>query len=148
MLNSGHKCLGIQVQNKNENQILNSTLEIPKDRIERIKFLFNFNNEKINSNDDELDIEDSILLICNYKDLNNNYKILIGYILKKYEPFKIETSEYGKMSKIYNSGKHSMYYYQEGTESYNGMMVKDIYSDNYKNILKDIKNNEADGIQM
>ena len=142
MLNSGHKCLGIQVQNKNANQILNSTLEIPKDRIEKIKFLFNFNNEQLSSNDDELDIDDAILLICNYKDLNNNdYKILIGYILKKYEPFKIETSEYGELPKIYNSGKHSMYYYQEETESYNGMITKDIYSNNYKKILKDIKNN-------
>ena len=142
MLNSGYKCLGIQVDNKDENQILNSTIEIPKDKIETIKFLFNFNRKQLNKDKDSIDTDDAILLICNYKDLNdNNYKILIGYILKKYEPFKLELTEYDEIYKIYNDGKYSMYYYQENTDSYNCMVEKDAYKDNYKKLLLDIKNN-------
>ena len=142
MLNSGNKCLGIQVENKDENQVLNSTLEIPKDKSETIKFLFNFNREQLNGDNNSLDDDDAILLVCNYKDLNNNnYKILIGYILKKYEPFKMEMAEYDEIYKIYNDGKYNMYYYQEDTDSYKGMVEKELYKENYKNILKDIKTN-------
>lgn len=141
MLNNGNKCLGIQVENKNRNQVLNSTLEISKDNSETIKFLFNFNKEQLYGDNNSFD-DDAILLICNYKDLNNNnYKILIGYILKKYEPFKMKMGKCDKIYTVHNDGKYNMYYYQEGTVSYNGMVEKKLYKENYKNILKDIKNN-------
>ena len=141
MLHSGKKCLEIQNESKEINQFLNSTLEIPKDKTENIKFLFSFNKDSINEELEFLNSEDFIILICNYKDLNNNnYKILIGFILKKYNPFKIEYTDELEIDKIYNDGKYSAYYYQEETNSYKGMVEKDIYANNYKKIIEDINN--------
>lgn len=134
MLNSGKKCLGIQVEDNDVNQELNSTLEIPKDSSYPVKFLFNFNRKL---QDEELDADGTILLVCNYKDLNNNnFKILIGCILKKYEAFELETNEYGEI--LYNKGVFSIYYYQEGTKAYNSMVSMDCYKNNYELILKNI----------
>lgn len=140
MLHSGNKCLEIQTESKEQNQLLNSTLEIPKDKTDNIKFLFSFNKDSINQESEFLDNEDFIILICNYKDLNNNYKMLIGFILKKYNPFKIEYTDELEIGKIYNDGKYSAYYYQEDTNSYRGMVEKNIYASNYKTIVQDINN--------
>lgn len=141
MLKNGNKCIGMQVESKEKNQILNSTLEIPKDKNETINFLFEFNSEQLNGNNNSLG-DDVILLICNYKDLNNNnYKILIGCILKKYEPFNVKITEDEEISNVSNDGKFSMYYYQEGTVSYNAVINKKLYKESYKKILEDIENN-------
>lgn len=140
MLNSGHKCMGIQNQNKETIQVLNSTIEIPKDKNQIVKFLFSFNRDSIDLETEDFDNDDFIILICNYKDLNgNSYKILIGFILKKYEPFKIEYNEENDFEKIYNDGKYSFYYYQEETKEFNGMIEKDIYRLNYERIISNIK---------
>lgn len=142
MLNNGNKCIGIQAESKDTNQILNSTLEVPKDKNETINFLFEFNGDQLNVNNSSLE-DDVILLICNYKDLNNNnYKILIGCILKKYEPFTIKKVKDDETDKTYNDGKCSIYYYQEGTVAYNAMVKKELYKENYKRILNDIENND------
>lgn len=140
MLHSGHKCLSVQTENKYSTQTLNSTIEIPKDKSQIIKFLFNFNKEAVKSDEiEEIDGNDVILLICNYKDLNNNsYRILIGFILKTYEPFKLEMTENDEVYNCYNDGKYDMYYYQEETASYKGMINKERYKKHYKKILKDI----------
>lgn len=140
-LTGGYKCLGIQSENKNTTQELNSTLEIPKDKNQNINFKVEFNKDMYKEGTNIFGEEDFILLICNYKDLNNNnYKLLIGCILKKYNPFEVELDEKNDLKSVYTSGEISYYYYQEDTESYNGMISKDLYKDNYKKIIKDIGN--------
>ena len=139
MLNNGDKCFGIQSISKENNQVLNSTIEIPKENKDTIKFLFSFNRNSINDDLNDFDNDDFIILICNYKDLNgNNYEMLIGFILKKYEPFNIEEDE-NENYKIYNNGKYNFYYYQEETKEFKGMINKDIYKENYKKIQIDLK---------
>jgi hypothetical protein len=54
----------------------------------------------------------------------------------------MEMAEYDEIYKIYNDGKYNMYYYQEDTDSYKGMVEKELYKENYKNILKDNKTDE------
>ncbi len=140
MLNSGQKCLGMQVENQDTNQSVGSTLEIPKDKKETFKFLFKFDRKSFEKEPSDLDRGDFLLLICNYKDLNdNNYKILIGYDLKKYEPYKFELNDKGNIEKFFTDGKFNMYYYQQETRQYKGMIEKNV--DNYKKIIKDIKKN-------
>lgn len=140
-LTGGYKCLGIQSEYKNITQELNSTLEIPKDKFQNINFKVEFNRDMYNEETNIFGEEDFILLICNYKDLNNNnYKLLIGCILKKYNPYELELDEKSDLKSVYTSGEISYYYYQEETESYKGMVSKDIYADNYRKILKDINN--------
>lgn len=142
-LTGGYKCLGIQSEYKNITQELNSTLEIPKDKTQNINFKVEFDRDMYKDGTNILGEEDFILLICNYKDLNdNNYKLLIGCILKKYNPFEVELDEKNDFKSVYSSGKISYYYYQEGTKSYKGMISKEIYVDNYKKILKDINSKE------
>jgi len=142
-LTGGYKCLGIQSEYKNTTQELNSTLEIPKDKEQNINFKVEFNRDMYSEGTNILGEEDFILLICNYKDLNNNnYKLLLGCILKKYNPYELELDEKKDLKSVYTSGAISYYYYQEETESYKGMISKDIYIDNYEKILKDIKNKE------
>lgn len=132
MLNTGKECLEIQVDDREINQKINSTLEIPKDKSYPIRFLFNFNGKQM-ENEDDIVAGGTILLICNYKDLNNNnFKILIGCILKKYEPFKTEDEDYG--FSVYNRGNFSFFYYQEGTIAYRKIINK--YKTNYGKILK------------
>ena len=139
MLNSGFKCMGIQNCNRNINQHLNSTLEITKDGKEKVNFVFNFKRPENNEEDIEIIDDDFILLICNYKDLNgNDYKILIGFILKNYLPLNYEGLEDSDDLYIYNDGKFDFYYYQENTDSYNGMINKEMYKKNYKAIIGDI----------
>lgn len=133
MLANGKKCLGLQVEDNNMNQELNSTIEIPKGNSQKVKFLFNINIDKINE-------KETVLLICNYKDLNNNnYKMLIGVILNKYEPFTIEYSKKRNLEEVYNAAKFSIYYYQEETEAYKAMVENEMYKNYYKEILKAIK---------
>lgn len=140
MLHNGKKCCGIQHEEKELNQTLNSTIEIPKDSEQRIKFLFSFNKDSINNHSDSFDENDFILLICSYKDLNGNvYKLLIGFILKTYKPFEIELDENLDFAGVYSDSNFSFYYYQEDTKEYNGMVKKDIYKKFYKKILKKIK---------
>ena len=140
MLNSGKKCLGMQVENQDTNQSVGSTLEMPKDKKETFKFLFKFDRKSFEKEPSDLDRGDFLLLICNYKDLNNNnYKILIGYDMKKYEPYKFELNDKGDIGKFFTDGKFNMYYYQQETRQYKGMIEKNV--DNYKKIIKDIKKN-------
>lgn len=139
MLNSGEKCIGYQWNESNKNQVLDSTEEIPKDNKKEIIFDFNFNRNKLKKQADGFEGDDCVLLICNYRDLNkNNYKILIGIILKKVdwnENYDIDGKEHvEKMIFDY-------YYYQEDTKQFKGMINKKLYKKNYKRILKNIFKN-------
>ena len=139
MLNSGSKCLEIQFNENTINQKLKSTIEIQKDKKEIVPFEVNFNKKLVNSKTDGFENDDAVLLICNYKDLNNNnYKILIGCILKRYEGIKTEYVPEDDDIKVSTDINYDFYYYQEGTEAYEGMVNKKIYKRNYKKILKEI----------
>ena len=75
--------------------------------------------------------EDFALIICNYKDLNNNdYNVLIGIIGKN-----IYQSDMLEENIIID-----YYYYQEDTKEFNGMVEK--YKNNYRRIIKQIKDDK------
>ena len=134
MLNSGEKCLGYQVDNVLENQILDSTEEVPVGKSLDVYFNINFNRKKIKEYEKQLE-GDFVILICNYQDLNqNNYNILIG-ISVKYMDWNSEFDGENELEKV----MFDYYYYQEDTKNYIGMINKKSYSDNYKEILKKIK---------
>ena len=138
MLNSGEKCYGYQNKDHNNNQVLDSTIEIPMNESGKIVFSMNFNKQFINPEKEYPNNEDFVLLICNYKDLNNNnYQILIGIIIKQYN----ENDNYEEMHINQYSLTYDYYYYQENTDKFNGMIKKDIYKDNYKKIQSQIKSN-------
>lgn len=140
MLNSGKKCYGYQYGDFNKNQVLDSTIELPANESKKILFSMNFNKDFINPENEPPNHEDFVLLICNYKDLNNNnYQILIGIILKKYTLNDNYSEMYDDSSK-YNI-IFDYYYYQENTNKFNGMIKKNTYNSNYKKILSQIKNN-------
>ena len=96
----------------------------------------NFNKQFINPEKEYPNNEDFVLLICNYKDLNNNnYQILIGIIIKQYN----ENDNYEEMHLNQYSLTYDYYYYQENTDKFNGMISKDIYKENYEKIQSQIK---------
>lgn len=138
MLNSGEKCVGHQWLDNDKNQILSSTEEIPKGNKKEIIFDLNFNRDRLKKQEDGFDGDDCVLLICNYRDLNkNNYKILIGIILKKVdwnESFDLKEEHIEKMIFDY-------YYYQEDTKQFKGMINKKMYKNKYKKVLKSICKN-------
>ena len=98
----------------------------------------NFNRDRLKKQEDGFDGDDCVLLICNYRDLNkNNYKILIGIILKKVdwnESFDLKEEHIEKMIFDY-------YYYQEDTKQFKGMINKKMYKNKYKKVLKSICKN-------
>lgn len=136
MLNSGKKCLGYQWNDSNVNQVLDSTEEIPKDDKKNIVFDINFNRKQLKKQEDGFNGEDCVLLICNYKDLNqNDYKLLIGIIFKKVDwNDQYDFEKENHIEKV----TFDYYYYQEDTNQYKGMINKNIYKQNYKKILKGI----------
>ena len=75
----------------------------------KIVFFINFNKEFINPERESPNDEDFVLLICNYKDLNNNnYQILIGIIIKQYTV----NDNYEDMHLNQYSLTYDYYYYQ------------------------------------
>ena len=66
------------------NQKMFSTEEIEKFGKQEFSFCISVDSKSVLSK--EIMERDYILMICNYKDLNNNnYKILIGYIIKQFD---------------------------------------------------------------
>lgn len=138
MLNSGKKCLGYQIDCSLKNQILDSTEEVSVGKTLDIYFDINFNREKIKEYEKTLE-GDFVLLICNYQDLNkNNYKILIGIIVKHMD----WNSKYNGENEL-EEVIFDYYYYQENTKHYDGMINKKIYRNNYKKITKQIKGKDC-----
>lgn len=139
MLNSGEKCYGYQFNNDNDNQILDSTIEIPVNKEGKVLFNIDFDKNSINPEKEPPNNNDLVLLVCNYKDLNNNsYQILIGIIIKKYTV----NEEYEKHHFDEYSIVFDYYYYQENTNEFNNMVKKDIYKDNYSIINEQVKFNK------
>lgn len=136
MLNNGKECCGIQEDDTEGNQMLDSTVEIPVNGIEKIRFSVNFNKNFIDFENDYPNNEDYVLIICNYNDLNgNSYRLLIGIIVKK-----IKENDIHNYNETYeHKNNFNYYYYQEGTESYNGMIHMEKYEKHYNEILKYIK---------
>ena len=129
------RCAACQSLNSESNQQIHSTEEVPKDASISLPFWVTLNRENIlnvyNTNND------FALLICNYKDLNNNnYKLLIYYSAKKIDK-DIKDSN-GKMIK--NACKIDFYYHQEETYHFKAMMEK--YKENYEKIEKMIKSED------
>ena len=138
MLNNGEQCCGFQVGDYNESQFLDSTLEIAIHESDKVLFCINFNRNLIKPRCNFPNNKDSILLICSYKDLNNNnYKILIGIELKNI----LNSNQYNKIYDDQDFIKYNYYYHQEGTDKFNRIIGKSIYEDSYKRILKQIDNN-------
>lgn len=140
MLNNGERCNEWQPEIKTENLQLDSTMEIPKGSSEIIKFGVHFDYNLIKEQTKDSDNHDTMVLICNYKDLNNNnYKILIGCILKRYEGAQMRF--YHTDNRIESSFdlNFDYYYYQENTEEYNSMISMENVKDNYKKIIEEIK---------
>ena len=140
MLNNGERCNEWQPEVKTENLQLDSTMEIPKGSSEIIKFGVHFDYNLIKEQTKDSDNHDTMVLICNYKDLNNNnYKILIGCILKRYEGAQMRF--YHEDNRIESSFdlNFDYYYYQENTEEYNSMISMENVKDNYKKIIEEIK---------
>lgn len=136
VLNNGYKCSNYQNINYETNQLLGSTLEVPKGEKETFRFCFNFNKIYLD-NKDKYNNGDYIILVCNYKDLNNNnYKLIIGYILKNYEVIKSKSKDNNYI--VYNDGCFSSYYYQEDTLEFKQLVNIDYYKENYKRILDSI----------
>ena len=139
MLNSGEKCYGYQFNNDNDNQILDSTIEIPVNKEGKVLFNIDFDKNSINPEKEPPNNNDLVLLVCNYKDLNNNsYQILIGIIIKKYTV----NEEYEKRHFDEYSIVFDYYHYQENTNEFNNMVKKDIYKDNYSIINEQVKFNK------
>lgn len=134
MLTNGEKCYSYQYIEEAFNQKMNSTLEIPKDRSKIVKFSLNFNIDTCNNEEEK----DFVLLICNYKDLNNNnYKMLIGIILKKYAPLKEDTNGVIAVGPdVYGEATFNSYYYQEETEAFKSMTERELYKKYYEKIIK------------
>lgn len=135
-LNDGEPCVAAQSIENNKNQESFSTKEIPKDGQLEFPFFISFNEEKVEI--DKYSETDFCLIICNYKDLNqNNYKLLICYAVKgkDYE----EKDEEG--NEIENGCFKSFYYYQEGTKNYKAMIEKNQNSYNEILNLIDKENN-------
>ncbi len=131
----GERCAACQSLDSESNQQIHSTEEVPKNTSISLPFLVTLNRENI-LNDDNID-NDFALLICNYKDLNNNnYKLLIYYSAKKMD--KNVKDSNGKI--IENACKIDFYYHQEGTYHFKAMAEK--YKKGYKKIEEMI--NEKD----
>lgn len=137
MLNHGEKCSGYQSLDDSLNQVLNSTIEIPKGSADKVCLDICFDKNRYKIEDFINEKEDFIIIICNYKDLNNNnYNILFGIILKKVlDDNFYENYGFSKDSIIFD-----YYYYQEKTKDYNNMVSRKMYKDNYDKIVKMIKN--------
>lgn len=111
------------------NQESFSTEEIAKNKVGDFLFSFSFNNDDIKKMQptDEL----PCLILCNYKDLNNNnYKLIIGYLFKKKR--QNENTILGEI--VENSCYYDIYYYQEGSYFYNEMLKK--YNDDFNKICR------------
>lgn len=135
ILNSGERCFGYQIGNSYQNQILDSTEELPVNQTLDVYFNIYFNREIIK--DKENFLGDYVLLICNYQDLNkNNYKILIEIKVKELE-WNSEYDGENELEKVIFDYR----YYQENTNRFNKAIGKKRYFNNYKKILKQIKLN-------
>lgn len=130
----GKRCASCQTLDLDYNQRIYSTEEVPKDKATAFPFWITLNSENIINENNSRSESDFTLLVCNYKDLNNNnYKILIYYSAKKLDDnFENEYEEI-----MENTYKIDFYYYQEGTYHFKRMI--DRYNDNYKKIETMIK---------
>lgn len=118
---------------KEINQKMFSTEEIEKSGKQKFSFCISVDSKSVLSR--EIEDQDYILIICNYKDLNNNnYKILIGYLIKQFD-INMEEADEGKNC-VRNNPTFDCYYYQENTNKYNIMIKK--YWNNYNKIVKKI----------
>ena len=130
----GERCAACQTLDLDYNQRIYSTEEVPKGKTIAFPFWITLNSEYILNENNSRSESDFTLLICNYKDLNNNnYKILIYYSPKKLD----DTLEDEAGEIIENACKIDYYYYQEGTYHFKKMV--DRYNDNYKKIETIIK---------
>lgn len=123
----GSKCTRAQSISDDKNQKMASTEEIGN----KEDFKFYFSVTILNKIKDDYDVDekhDFLLLLCDYRDFNNNhYKMFIGIIIKK-----IFYDDEG-----YISANYDHYYYHENTYEYNTMVKKHL--NKYENILKKIK---------
>ncbi|MEL7569795.1 MAG: hypothetical protein AAGU14_04450 [Eubacteriaceae bacterium] len=129
-LHDGESCGKAQQIIENVPQTYSSTEEIEKNGNGTFHFSMSFNPKIVEYHD-----SDFCLLLCNYKDLNgNNYKLLIGCILKKIKRKDI----WDENDFIKNDGIFDTYYYQEGTKQFDNRI--DYYKKQYSKILNEIEN--------
>ncbi|NMC55788.1 MAG: hypothetical protein GYA50_01020 [Eubacteriaceae bacterium] len=111
-LHNSKKCERSMSIDKNYSQFSFSTEEIEKDGVCKFNFVIIYNNQEVN-----MFKEDICFLLCNYKDLNNNnYKLIIGIVLKNMIPI-MEDEIIIDYTPIYNT-----FYYQESTYEFNYMI--------------------------
>jgi hypothetical protein len=129
-LHDNGMCFRSLINETNINQKHFSTEEIAKNETQ--EFYFNI-SYRLKEGKSLYDRQDFSLVLCCYKDLNGNeYKLLIGYIVKN-----ISENEDGNIEV-----KADSYYLQENTDSYNKMIKK--FYNNYTEIIK----NKPDEIEI